>query len=221
MKNNAHFSTKKLALVAMLAAVSYIIVVLVRIPMIPTAPFLKYEPKDVVITIGGFLLGPMASFIISLVVSLLEMVTISQTGPIGGLMNLLSTCSFACTAAFVYKKRHTLGGAIGGLTLGTVALAVVMILWNWLITPLYMGVSREAVEGMLLSVFLPFNLLKAGFNSAFVLCLYKPLVGALRKTGLITAGAGKGGSAKIGIYLLGLGLLISCVLLLLVFQGKI
>ena len=221
MKNNAHFSTKKLALVAMLAAVSYIIVVLVRIPMIPTAPFLNYEPKDVVITIGGFLLGPMASFIISLVVSLLEMVTISQTGPIGGLMNLLSTCSFACTAAFVYKKRHTLGGAIGGLTLGTVALAVVMILWNWLITPLYMGVSREAVEGMLLSVFLPFNLLKAGFNSAFVLCLYKPLVGALRKTGLITAGAGKGGSAKIGIYLLGLGLLISCVLLLLVFQGKI
>lgn len=218
MKNNAHFSTKKLALVAMLAAVAYLIVSLIRIPVVL---FLSYEPKDVVITIGGFLLGPMASFIISLVVSLLEMVTISQTGPIGGLMNLLSTCSFACTAAFVYKKRHTLGGAIGGLTLGTVAMAVVMILWNWLITPLYMGVSREAVEGMLLSVFLPFNLLKAGFNSAFVLCLYKPLVGALRKTGLITAGAGKGGSAKIGIYLLGLGLLISCVLLLLVFQGKI
>ena len=218
MKNNAHFSTKKLALVAMLAAVAYLIVSLIRIPVVL---FLSYEPKDVVITIGGFLLGPMASFIISLVVSLLEMVTISQTGPIGGLMNLLSTCSFACTAAFVYKKRHTLGGAIAGLALGTAAMAVVMILWNWLITPLYMGVSREAVEGMLLTVFLPFNLLKAGFNSAFVLCLYKPLVGALRKTGLISAGAGKGGSAKIGIYLLGLGLLISCVLLLLVFQGKI
>jgi riboflavin transporter FmnP len=218
MKNDAHFPIKKLVLLAMLAAVAYLIVSLIRIPVVM---FLSYEPKDVVITIGGFLLGPVASFVISLVVSLLEMVTISQTGPIGGLMNLLSTCSFACTAAFVYKKRHTLGGAIGGLVLGSVAMAGVMLLWNWLITPLYMGVTREAVEGMLLSVFLPFNLLKAGFNSAFVLCLYKPLVSALRQTGLISTGAAKPGSAKIGIYLLGIGLLISCVLLLLVFQGKI
>jgi riboflavin transporter FmnP len=218
MKNNAHFPIKKLVLMAMLAAVAYLIVSLIRIPVVL---FLSYEPKDVIITIGGFLLGPVASFVISLVVSLLEMVTISQTGPIGGLMNLISTCSFACTAAFVYKKRHTLSGAIWGLVFGTVAMVVVMLLWNWLITPLYMGVSREAVEGMLLTVFLPFNLLKAGFNSAFVLCLYKPLVSALRKTGLISTGAGKSGSAKIGIYLLGIGLLISCMLLLLVFQGKI
>ncbi len=218
MKNNAHFPIKKLVLLAMLAAVAYLIVSLIRIPVVL---FLSYEPKDVIITIGGFLLGPVASFVISLVVSLLEMVTISQTGPIGGLMNLISTCSFACTAAFVYKKRHTLSGAVLGLVLGSAAMAVVMVLWNWLITPLYMGVSREAVEGMLLTVFLPFNLLKAGFNSAFVLCLYKPLVSALRKTGLISTGAGKSGSAKIGIYLLGGGLLISCVLLLLVFQGKI
>jgi riboflavin transporter FmnP len=202
----------------MLAAVAYLIVSLIRIPVVL---FLSYEPKDVIITIGGFLLGPVASFVISLVVSLLEMVTISQTGPIGGLMNLISTCSFACTAAFVYKKRHTLSGAVLGLVLGSAAMAVVMVLWNWLITPLYMGVSREAVEGMLLTVFLPFNLLKAGFNSAFVLCLYKPLVSALRKTGLISTGASKSGSAKIGIYLLGIGLLISCMLLLLVFQGKI
>jgi riboflavin transporter FmnP len=217
MKNQSHFPVKKLVLIAMLAAISYLIVSLIRIPVVL---FLSYEPKDMIITIGGFLLGPLASFIISLVVSLLEMVTISQTGPIGGLMNLLSTCSFACTAAFVYKKRHTISGAVMGLALGTVAMVAVMLLWNWLITPLYMGVSRQAVEEMLLPVFLPFNLLKAGLNSAFVLVLYKPLVSALRKTGLISTKSA-GGSAKVGIYLLGAGLLISCILLLLAFQGKL
>ena len=217
MKNQSHFSVKKLVLIAMLAAISYLIVSLIRIPVVL---FLSYEPKDMIITIGGFLLGPLASFIISLVVSLLEMVTISQTGPIGGLMNLLSTCSFACTAAFVYKKRHTISGAVMGLALGTVAMVAVMLLWNWLITPLYMGVSRQAVEEMLLPVFLPFNLLKAGLNSAFVLVLYKPLVSALRKTGLISTKSA-GGSAKVGIYLLGAGLLVSCILLLLAFQGKL
>lgn len=213
-----HFSVKKLVLLAMLAAVAYLMVALIRIPVVL---FLSYEPKDVIITIGGFLLGPMASFLVSLVVSLVEMVTFSSTGPIGGLMNLLSTCAFACTAAIVYKKRHTIAGAIWGLGLGTVAMIGVMLLWNWLITPLYMGVSREAVEGMLLPVFLPFNALKACLNSAFVLILYKPLVAALRKTGLVAQTSTKSGSVKSGVYLLAGALLISCVFLLLVLQGKI
>lgn len=211
------FSTKQLVLLAMLAAIAYMIVALVRIPVVL---FLKYEPKDVIITIGGFLLGPMASFIISLLVSLLEMVTVSDTGPIGALMNLLSTCSFACTAAFIYKKKHTLGGAVMGLTAGTAAMVVIMLLWNWLITPLYMGVSRSAVESLLLPAFLPFNLLKAGLNTALTLVLYKPLATALRKTRLVETGT-KTGSSKLGVYIFAAGLLITCILLLLAFQGKI
>ena len=214
----SHFPVKKLVLLAMLAAVYYIIVSLIRIPVVL---LLSYEPTDVVITIVGFLLGPMASFLISLLVSLVEMVTFSSTGPIGALMNLLSTCAFSCTAAFVYKKRHTIAGAIWGLGLGAVTMIVVMLLWNWLITPLYMGVNRAAVEGLLLPVFLPFNTLKACLNSAFVLILYKPLVSALRKAGLVAQKPSKGGSAKAGVYLLAGALLVSCVFLLLVLQGKI
>ena len=218
MGNSQHFPIKKLVLLAMLAAVSYLIVAMIRVPVVL---FLSYEPKDVIITLGGFLLGPMASFLISLVVSLVEMVTISSTGPIGGLMNLISTCAFSCTAAFVYKKRHTMAGAIWGLALGSVTMIAVMLLWNWLITPLYMGVTRQAVAGMLLPVFLPFNLLKACLNSAFFLMLYKPLVSALRRAGLVAAKPGQHGSAKAGVYLLAAGLLVSCVFLLLVLQGKL
>lgn len=212
------FSVKKLVLLAMLAAMAYVIVSLVRIPVVM---FLKYEPKDVVITIGGFLLGPMAAFVTSLVVSLLEMVTISETGPIGCLMNLISTCAFSCTAAFIYKRKHTLSGAVSGLAVGGVFMVILMLLWNWLITPLYMGVERSVVEGMLLPAFLPFNTLKAGLNSALILLLYKPLVTGLRKTGLVDTGSSQSGSSKISIYLLGAGLLATCIVLLLVLQGKL
>ena len=209
--------TKKLVLLAMLAAVAFMLVTLIRIPVVL---FLSYEPKDVAITIGGFLLGPMASFVISLVVALVEMVTISTTGPIGCLMNLLSSACFACTAAFVYKRKHSLGGAIWGLALGCVTMVATMLLWNWLITPLYMtGTSRSDIAAMLLPVFLPFNALKAGFNSALTLILYKPLVSALRKTGLIPNTNSNPASTKWGIYLLGFALLITCILLLLVLRG--
>ena len=217
MKNRPD-SIRKMVLIAMLAAIAYMIVAYIRIPVIL---FLKYEPKDVVITIGGFLLGPMASFIISLVVSLVEMVTVSDTGPIGCLMNLISTCSFACTASLIYKRRHNLKGAILGLLAGSVTMIAVMLLWNWLITPLYMGTSRETVEGMLLPMFLPFNTLKAGLNSALVLCLYKPLTSALRRTRLLPQENHPPRNAKPGMYVFAIALLATCILFLLVMQGKI
>ena len=218
MRNHNSFSVKQMVLLALLAAIAYMMVTLIRIPVVL---FLKYEPKDVIITIGGFLFGPFASFIISLLVSLLEMVTISDTGPIGALMNLLSTCCFSCTAAFIYKRNRTISGAIIALVAGSIFMVAAMLLWNWLITPIYMGYDRAVVAGMLVPVFLPFNLLKAGLNSAFVVFLYKPLVTALRKAGLVETREQSVGGSKTGVYLFGILLLATCVLLLLVFQGKI
>lgn len=209
---------KKMVIMALLAALAYL-VAMVRIPAIL---FLKYEPKDVVITIGGFLLGPLASFIISLIVSLLEMFTISETGIIGCVMNLISSCSFACVASLIYKKMHSLKGAVLSLLAGSVSMVAVMLLWNWLITPLYMtGTSRQDVAAMLIPIFLPFNAVKAGLNSALILGLYKPLTHSLRKARLLPPAPTASGNAKPGIYLLALFLLAICILLLLVMQGKI
>lgn len=209
---------KRMVTLAMLAALAYLLVCVVRIPVML---FLKYEPKDVVITVGGFLFGPVAALAVSAVVSLVEMVTISETGIVGCIMNLLSTCAYACTAAAVYKKDRTLKGAVVGLCLGTVLMTGAMLLWNWLITPMYMGLERQAVEALLIPAFLPFNLLKAGLNTALTLALYKPLVTALRKVRLLEPQTEGSGASKIGVYLLAAVLLATCILLLLVLQGKL
>ena len=218
MQQNKRFDVKQLVLLAVFTALAYTIVCLIRIPAVA---FLKYEPKDVIIVIGGLILGPLASLVISLVTALLEMVTISDTGPIGCIMNLLSSACYACTAALVYKHKRTLSGAVTGLALGSVAMVVVMLLWNWLITPLYMGVSREAVTGMLVPMFLPFNAVKALLNSALVLCLYKPLITALRKARLVPTPTSKEGGFKFGLYVLSVAVLATGILMLLVLQGKI
>ena len=217
MENRNQF-LRKMIIMAMLSAIAYLLVAVVRIPVVL---FLKYEPKDVAITIGGFLYGPLASLIISFVVSLIEMFTVSETGWIGCLMNLISTCSFACTAALIYKKKHDLLGAVLGLLAGTVAMTGVMLLWNWLITPLYLGGTREEVASMLLPVFLPFNALKAGLNSAIVLCIYKPLTVGLRKAHLLPPATGEKKKNAVGLYIFAAALLVTCVLILLVMQGVI
>ena len=146
----------------MLSAAAYVVMAIIKIPVVL---FLKYEPKDIIIAIGGFIYGPLSALVISAVVSFAEMLTVSDTGPIGLVMNLLSTVSFACTAAFIYKKRRTLKGAVIGLITGSLIMVAMMLLWNYLITPLYMGTPREAVAAMLIPVFLPFNLIKASLNT--------------------------------------------------------
>ena len=212
------YSPKTISMLAMLTAVSFLIVAVIRIPVVL---FLKYEPKDVVITIGGFLFGPLASCIVSVLVSLIEMISISGTGPVGCVMNILSTCVFACTAAYIYKRHRTMGGAVAGLIAGSVLMVIAMILWNWLITPLYMGRPRAEIEAMLIPVFLPFNALKAGLNTALTLVLYKPIVIALRKFHLVEEREEHHTKKKIGLYLLAAVLLITCILLVLVMNGTL
>ncbi len=177
--------TKKMTTLAMLCAAAFIAVFLIRIPIMPMVPFLKYEPKDIIIVMGGFIYGPLSAVTVSAVVSLIELITISDTGIIGLIMNILSSCSFACVASGIYKAKHTLKGAIAGLLCGVVSMCVVMLLWNYLITPLYMEIPRAEVAAMLIPAFLPFNLLKGILNTALTLLLYKPVVTALRKTGTI------------------------------------
>lgn len=209
---------KKMVTLAMLAAMAYLVMVVGRIPMVL---FLKYDPKDVIITIGGFIYGPFAAALISLVVSFIEMFTVSDTGFIGFVMNVLSTCVFACTAAWIYKRKPSLKSAVIGLIVGALLMTGVMILWNYFITPLYMKVTREQVAAMLAPIFLPFNLIKGGLNAAITMLLYKPVVTLLRKARLVPEAGGGSGSVKIGVMVISAVALATFILFALVLKGVI
>ena len=139
-------------------------------------------------------------------------------------MNILSTVAFVCPAAWAYRKNHTMSGAITGLISGTILLTAVMVLWNYLITPIYMGYPREAVVELLIPAFIPFNLLKGAINTALTLLIYKPLVTTLRKSGLLETSSSNGSSVRqfhVGISLIAVLVLITCILFVLVLQGKL
>ncbi|HJB90070.1 MAG TPA: ECF transporter S component [Candidatus Eisenbergiella merdigallinarum] len=167
-----------------LCALAWIVMAVGRVPVIL---FLKYDPSDVVVTLGGFLWGPSTACLVSVIVAAVEMITVSDTGILGCLMNIVQTLSFAGTASFLYRKRRSASGAAAGLLAGWMLTVVVMLLWNYLVTPLYLGYSREAVAELLLPVFLPFNLLKGGLNALFTGLLYRPVATGLKKSGYLPA----------------------------------
>lgn len=220
MLTNGRLDTKKMAVMGMLSGIALLLVTFVRIPAVA---FLYYEPKDVAIVIGGFLFGPLAALMMSVVVSLVEMVTVSGDGFYGLLMNIIATSTMACTAAFIYKKNRTLKGAVIGLIAGIAVNVPVMLLWNYLVVPFYLGVPREVVAGMLVPVFLPFNLIKGVLNAAFIMLIYKPFSISLKKAGLFPKSpdpAVESGKRKyFVIAAISLFAILTCVLYLLALRG--
>ena len=97
----------------MLCALAYVVMAVGRVP---GRALLKYDPKDVVITLGGPDLGADDRLPLSRFSSpFWTMFTVSDTGILGCIMNILSTCAFACTASAIYRKKRTLAGAVAGL----------------------------------------------------------------------------------------------------------
>ena len=214
-------NSKTITMLGMMSAIAFVAKLISSVfPVV--SGFLSFDLKDVIIVIAGFMSGPLAAVIITVIVSFIEMITISSTGLIGLVMNVLQSCAFAVTAAVVYRRNKSIKGAITGLVSGVLMMTAVMLLWNWLITPLYMKVPRDVVVGMLAPVFLPFNLIKGGINATLAMLLYKPIVTTLRKAKLISESSSGGGrTAKWGIAAVSAMLLITFVLLALVLAGKI
>lgn len=223
-KTAGKFDTKSIVLLGMFSAIAFVVMLLSKLIPINVAGFLTFDLKDVIIAICGLITGPIQALIVSVIVSLIEMLTISSTGPIGLLMNVLSTCAFVIPISLIYRRKRVFSSAIIGAIAGVLTMTAVMILWNWLITPLYMGVDRSIVVSMLIPTFLPFNLLKGGINAALTILLYKPIITALRQVRMIPESSASHALKKgltLGVTLISIFVVATLILIVLVWTRTI
>lgn len=168
------YDINKLVKIAVLSALAIVLMILLRFP-IPSAPYMEYDPADIPVFIGGFMYGPIAGLIITVIVSFIQAITVSASSDwIGFVMHVIATGSFVIVASLIYKKIHTYKGAIISLIAGTITMTVIMIPANLIFTPMF-GVPLETVKAGILTIIVPFNLLKAIINSVVTLLVYKPL----------------------------------------------
>lgn len=211
-------STKKITTVGMLCAMAMVVNLIIHFPIVPSVSFLNYDPKDIIIVIGGFIYGPFVCFIMSAITSALEIMFRGGT-ILDILMNMISTCTFALTAAYFYQKNHTKKGAVIGLTLGIIGCTISMLVWNYIVDPIYFQMPREAVVAMLPAIGL-FNVIKSGLNMAVTLFLYKPIVTILRNTNFVEKNSQEVSISK-EIMIIAAFIFITALVLILVFQGII
>ena len=217
MKSKTSIDLRKAASIAMLSAFAFLARLVFKIPV----SFLTFDIKDTIIALGGLVFGPVSGVVIALLVSLIEMI-ISETGPIGFAMNFISSAVFAGYAALFYRYKRTFNGAIIGLFSSVGVTTAVMLIMNVLLTPIYQGVPRSVVIGMLPTLFLPFNFAKTLLNASIVLLIYKPVVTALRKAKIIEGKAmdTKFGKQSVITIAISLASLIAAIIIFVILNNK-
>lgn len=184
--------TTKLAVTAMLAALSAVLMFF-EFPLGFIAPsFYEFDFSEVPILVGTFSMGPIAGAVIEFVKILVKfLIKGTSTGGVGELANFLIGCSFILPAGFIYKYKKTRVGAIVGMLTGTVAMAAIGVVLNtFVLVPLYssfmplteiikMGQAIfPAIDGTFtfcLYCVGPFNIIKGLIISVVVFIIYKPL----------------------------------------------
>ena len=193
------FSVRSLTLIAMLGALSAVLMVL-EIPL-PFAPaYMKFDISDLPALFAGFFLGPVSGSLTAVIKIVLKLVlTGTETAFVGEFMNLLCSLAFMLPAALCYQYRHTKSGAFLAVLLGTLLASIFAILANlYVALPMYVrlyGIPMETILAMaqavnplvhdmtsfLLFCILPFNLVKYSITSTLTYLLYKRIGSALRR----------------------------------------
>ena len=188
--SKSHAAADRLVKLALLAAISIILVLLIRFPIIPQLNFLEYDMADVPILIGTFLYGPVWGLLLTLVVCVLQGVTVSaNSGIIGIVMHFIATGGFVLVAGLIYRgERRTLKYAIIALVAGALTMILLMIPLNYFISPLFLASEEfpysaaQSVIWQNMPLFIAFNAIKAFGNALLTFVLYKAVGKVLKIT---------------------------------------
>ncbi len=193
-------SAKKLVLMAMLATLSFILM-LMEFPLPFIAPTVYgLDFSEVPALIGSFAMGPVAGVIIEFIKIVIKVFfKPTSTAYVGEIANFVIGCSIVVPAGLIYKYKRTKKGAIIGMATGTVVMVVAGCLMNaYVLLPWYANALFGSIDPIIklgteinanvtnLFTFVvltvaPFNLIKGILVSILTFLLYKRVAGLIRK----------------------------------------
>ena len=197
IKKQRLMSTNTMTKVAILSAISYILM-FISLPIPGIFPdFLKIDISDVPAIFGGMSLGPVAGFIIVFIKNLFQAMTASTTAWIGETANFLIGGSYVVIVSLIYRHKKDIKDLLIGFILGTIVMIIVGCLTNYyMLLPFYAKVMpMETIISMgsiinpritdlgsfVIWMIAPFNLVKAVLMSLITLPLYKKMEVILKK----------------------------------------
>ena len=180
---------RALTVTAMLSAIAFVLMFLdFSVPLIPS--FVKMDISELPALLAAFALGPVYGMVVCLVKNLIHLMVTSTAGA-GELCNFLLGASFVIPAGLLYRRMKSRKGALIGVLIGSVIMALFSIPLNYYVTyPIYANFMpidailsmyqaiRPSVNSLLecLIVFnAPFTLVKGLIDAVLCFLIYKSL----------------------------------------------
>lgn len=190
-------SIRKIAVTAMLGALSAVLMfVSFPIPML-IPPFIKLDFSEFPALVASFVVSPLAGVAVCLIKNVVNLFTTTTAG-VGELCNFLLGACMVLPAGLIYKHRKTRSGAAIACVAGTFIMGVLSVFINYYITyPAYalaycpmdvildmyrsLNPSVSSLWDALIWFNMPFTLVKGFLVSVLTFIVYKPLSNALKK----------------------------------------
>ena len=168
--NSNRWNTRQLVTMALMCAIASLFS-FVQIPLIPGVSFLTYDPSLMPAMVCGFAFGPGAGIAVGSIAAVIHGLILGEW--VGSLMNIFATAFFVLPAALLYRRMHTLKGAIAGLVISVITATAGAILVNLTIGVWFYYGSADVIIPLILPALLPFNLVKTILNALLTLVVYK------------------------------------------------
>ena len=171
-KGELQMNRKDLPLLGILTAMSLVLEVFVHFPVLAAAPYLLYSPGDLPIILASVIIGPAAGVAAAFANATLFVLLTGEGGPWGALMHFIASGGMVLVIGWISKKT---GRTHLAMLAGILTRIALMVPLNLLITPIYTGLPRSAIMGMIIPIIVPFNLIHAGINTVLSFALLKAL----------------------------------------------
>jgi riboflavin transporter FmnP len=186
--NDRRPDTRKLATIAILAAVASLLFLL----EIPIVLFYKLDFSNLPVLLGTFAMGPAAGTAILFLKSALGLLHTTSQG-VGELADFLVGLAMVLPAGFIYRARKSRRSALTGMAVGGVCATIAGVLANvYILIPFYGAAYHMPVEQIIamgqslipsldtvwkfvFAITAPFNVLKWAAISVLGGLIYKPL----------------------------------------------
>lgn len=193
MSNTKKINTRKLAVIAVMSAVSLLIYYFdFPVPFMPS--FIKLDLSNVIPLITGFAFGPVSGVLVCLIKDIIHLVIkgLGTTMGVGDIFDFVTSAVFVLSASLIYRENKTKKGAVIASIIGTFAFTIVSLPLNYFVTyPIYakafggmeaiIGAYRKFLPGVknlfaALCIFnVPFTLIKGLLCFLVTILIYKPL----------------------------------------------
>lgn len=175
-------NVRSLVLIGMLGAVAFILMATIQVPVLPSAPYLRYDPSDVIGLIAAFMAGPVAGVAVVALKDVLYLLFRARS-VFGPLANFIAVATFVGVVGWMlHGRRLTLSSLLAACAAGGLARVIVMIPANFIILNLQFGMPPARVSDLILPVIIPFNVLASVINTV----LTAVIVLAMRRRGLMS-----------------------------------